>query len=308
MDKIFAGYELTTGAVRYRDLAYVLGTETASSDEDFPRSRVFVYDRGQWIPPVDLEWNARSCVVCHDPAERLIAISEHGYVVTLGGGEVVVEQRIAPGDLTPGPLTEVRCITGGAAYAVGTLRQAYVREQPGRWHRIDQTCRATGPDASLHAFRTIDGFSSSDIYAAGWEGEVWHYDGLTWSNQETPTNLALYRLCCAGDDQVYVVGQCGLILRGRGDRWDVIKHEATEEDIWSCEWFHDRLFVATTHLLYELQGNNLVPVDYGKKPSPRSCYHLSAADGVMWSIGSHDVMQLNKSGWSRILNNPEQWP
>src|SRR5437016_1752725 len=101
MDDIFAGFALTTGAVRARDLIYVLGTETASVEEGVPRSRVFVYDRGRWIPPIDLEWNARSCAVCHDPAEQLIAISEQGYVLALGGGQVVVEPRIAPGDQTP---------------------------------------------------------------------------------------------------------------------------------------------------------------------------------------------------------------
>jgi hypothetical protein len=300
VDEMLAGYVLTTGAVRRRDLAYVLGVETGSSETGRKRSRVFVYSRGQWIPPVDLDWNARSCTICHDPAERLIAMSEQGYILALGGGRVVVEPRIAPGDQTPGPLTEVRSIAG-RAYAVGTLRQVYVREAPGRWWRIDQTCRASGPHAADYAFRTIDGFSPTDIYAAGWEGEVWHYDGHTWSLQETPTNLAFYCLRCAGDGQVYAVGQLGLILRGRGNRWEVVNHEATENDLWGCEWFHDRLFVASTRVLYELHGDDLIPVDFGDEPPPVICYHLSAADGIMWSIGENAVMEFNGTSWTLIL-------
>lgn len=301
MDEMFAGYTVTNGVVRAHDLAYLLGSETEPEDGATPRSRVFVHDRGQWLEPVDLEWNVRSCTVCRHPAERMLSISEQGYVLALGGGQVAVEPRIAPGDQTPGPLTEVRAIAGDTVVAVGTLRQAFLREQPGQWLRIDQSCRASGPGAADHAFLSVDGFSPTDIYAAGWEGEVWHYDGQTWTAQEIPTNLAFYRLCCAGDGLVYAVGQRGLILRGSRDRWEILQQESTQEDLWGCEWFQDRLFVATTHALYELDKNDLVPVEYSEQRIPATCYALSAADGIMWSIGTHDVMQLDKNGWSRII-------
>jgi hypothetical protein len=298
---MFSGYALTTGTLRTRDLGFVLGTETEPADEGSPRSRVFVRHRGQWIPPVDLDWNARSCTFVTRPDERLIAISEQGYVACLGGGEVAVEPRIAPGDQTPGPLIDVRAVATGSAYAVGTMRQAYVRERPGGWRRIDYSCRANGPGAADRAFCSVDGFTDTDIYAGGWEGEIWSYDGRDWSRRETPTNLALYSVRCAGDDQVYAVGQRGLILRGRGNRWESVEHQATEEDFWACEWFQDRLFVATTHSLYELRGSDLLPVDFGATRLPGTCYHLSAGDGAMWSIGALDLMQLDQDGWSRVI-------
>ncbi len=300
-NEMFAGYTLTSGAVRARDLAYLLGTDTRSVDEGTPRSRVFVRDRGRWIPPVDLNWNARSCTICHAPAERFLAMSEQGYVLALGGGDVVVEPRIADGSDIPGPLTEIREIAGKRAFAVGTLRQCYVRQAPGRWERIDETCRATGRGAADFGFMSIDGFSATEIYATGWEGEIWGFDGETWSRKETPTNLALYRVCCAGDGFVYAVGQRGTILRGRGDRWVDVPHEGTELDIWGCEWFQDRLVVATVHSLFDLGENTLAPVVFGSAPPPASCLHLSAADGVLWSIGTHDVLQLDASGWSAIV-------
>ena len=39
----------------------------------------------------------------------------------------------------------------------------------------------------------------------------------------------------------------------------------------------------------------LEPVDFGAE-QPKSFYHLSAAPGVMWSIGESEVMSFDGSG------------
>ena len=301
MNDMLSGYLLTTGAVHRRDLAYVLAVQANQQDAEPPGCRVLVRHKGEWLPPVDVEWNARSCTVCTAPETRLLAMSEQGYVLALGGGKVVVEPRVVPGPQMIGPLTEIRSIDGHA-YAVGTLRQVYLREGAGAWRAIDQTCRSSGPNAADFGFRDIDGFSSSDIYAAGWEGEIWHYNGQQWSPSEAPTNFALYSVRCAGDGYVYVTGQRGILLRGRHMQWEIIEHGLTEEDIWSCEWFDGRLYLATLHLLYVLEpGRKLALVDYGTTLPPATCYRLSAADGIMWSIGASDVMEFNGVEWALVV-------
>ena len=209
---------------------------------------------------------------------------------------MVVEPRIAPGDQTPGPLTEVRAIAG-AAYAVGTLPQAYVRDGPGRWRRIDQTCRASGPDAADFAFRpSMDSRRWTSMPGAG-------RAKLALRRQVVPRRYRpiLLSIAYAAAAMVGLRRGRGLILCGRGDRWLFVFHEAAEEDLWSCEWFQDRLYVATTHVLYKLHGDDLVPLDYGDLLPPATCYHLGAADGVMWSIGAQDICQLDQTGWSRII-------
>ncbi|WP_198163630.1 hypothetical protein [Pedobacter cryoconitis] len=90
------------------------------------------------------------------------------------------------------------------------------------------------------------------------------------------------------------------MLRGRNDQWEIIKHESTEEDLWGMEVFDGQLYVSSTSFVYRLEGDKLNPVDFGVD-IPRTCYHLSAADGIMWSIGIKDIMEFDGSNWKRIL-------
>jgi hypothetical protein len=66
------------------------------------------------------------------------------------------------------------------------------------------------------------------------------------------------------------------------------------------EHFAGQLYVSSTHFVYRLEGDTLKPVDFGDD-APRTCYHLSAADGIMWSIGPKDVMEFDGSSWKRCL-------
>jgi hypothetical protein len=146
---------------------------------------------------------------------------------------------------------------------------------------------------------SISGFSGAEMYACGWEGELWHLDRGTWRRCTSPTNVHLMSVLCAGDDLVYAVGFGGAILRGRHDDWKVLEQAVTRGDFWDAAWFADRLWVSTITSLYYLDGDSLEPADFGGD-RPATCYHLSIADNTMWSIGRKDVMAFDGTSWSRI--------
>ena len=302
MEDLFTGFSFTTGVVRYKDLGYLLATKDSLVEKKVPHSRLLTRDQGNW-GGWNLDWLAASGTVCHAPAERFITVGQLGAVWVVGGGQSQEEPPVGKGAefKKRGYLREVRGIAKGRAYAVGTCRQAYRRDGPGAWVCIDNWAKSKAKDITDYSFESIDGFSEKDIYVAGWEGEIWHYDGKKWTQIESPTNLALHKVVCAGDGNVYIAGQVGTLIRGRGDQWDVINHEATEEDFWGLAWFQDELYLATTHFVYRLVDDQLVRIDFGDTDIPATCYHLSAADGIMWSIGAKDVMEFNGSAWTRIV-------
>ncbi len=58
------------------------------------------------------------------------------------------------------------------------------------------------------------GRSLDDLYACGFRGSFWHYDGATWTSIEPHLpDLIFRRLWCAPDGQVFVIEASGGILR-----------------------------------------------------------------------------------------------
>ncbi|WP_326764264.1 hypothetical protein OG978_06475 [Streptomyces sp. NBC_01591] len=301
-DPRFSGLSIGTGVVRYSDLSYLIIANDAAVSEGYTDSLLFSLDRGNWGAGT-VEWLACSGTVCHVPTERYLVLGTDGSVQASGGGAVKEEASIASCGVDPrkrGPLREVRGIAKGRAYAVGTCRQAYVRDGEDQWKCIDQSAQVGDTPITDTSFESIDGFSEQEIYTVGWEGEIWKYDGSFFTQQNSPTNLALYKVRCASDGFAYACGQLGTLLRGRDDQWEVIEHESTKEDLWGMEVFDGQLYVSSTHFVYRLEDGKLKPVDFGDDV-PQTCYHLSAADGIMWSIGPKDVMEFDGSNWKRSL-------
>ena len=111
----------------------------------------------------------------------------------------------------------------------------------------------------------------------------------------SPTNIKLERVICAGDGNVYAVGQVGTILYGRNGRWKVLAHNATTEQFWGATWFNDRLWVATSDSVYEVSKDKVVTkvnIAQGKI----TCGWLDSGFGVMWSVG-HKYLYRTTDGF-----------
>lgn len=290
-DRVSKDNYFVDGAARGRDLVYFITKDRELGADDTPHALLLSYDEGEWYDVEDTNWNAAAICVAKKPAEKMVAIGEDGEVHTFVGGKDTEEQ------ITPAPT----CLCGmnvveGFPVACGMKRQAYLRKGENSWVDMHAPEPKEGENAG---FEAIAGFALNEIYAAGWSGEIWQYNGKKWLNRTSPTNLILTGICCAPDEKVYICGQHGTLLRGRRTRWELIDLGDFTRDFWDLHWFNDKLYLATMSALFTLTNSGLMPVDFGDD-EPATCYRLTSAEGVLWSVGSDDVFSFDGTSWTRV--------
>lgn len=293
-------FSFVTGAVRFFDLSYIAMSGDELDREKIPHSYFSEWDSGTWRDLGKTLWPTAGIAIAKTPIQQMCAVGMYGGVKLAGSGDVHEEQIGANQEAirARGPLRGVRTI-GQHVYVVGMNRQAWRRDDVHQWTSIDQGARPADGSKEVVGFEAVDGFAESDIYAVGWDGEIWHYDGSGWHQKQSPTNIVLTRVLCAGNGVVYASGRKGLLLKGRDDSWEVIDHQSMIDDIWDLAWYQDKLYLSTMYGLFTLDQDKLLAVDFGED-APNSCYHLSAADGVLWSIGGKDIMAFDGNNWTRI--------
>ncbi|MEQ9728462.1 hypothetical protein ABRP29_22760 [Pseudomonas sp. WHRI 8822A] len=291
------GYRFRSGAVRYNDLSYVLCIDPGLAEEQLPHTAFYALDAGDWCMFDIGRWNAHSICITQSPKDQAVALGEHGNIRVMGNDDDYDEQIACPG-VTLSIMREIRNI-GGFAYVCGMDRQVFKRESPGNWMVLHGDMPEQPAKDMVFGFESIHGYSEQDIYAVGWYGEIWHFDGKTWKNCASPTNINLTRVCCADDGWVYACGMHGILLKGKNDQWETIDQEATDSDLWDLEWFAGKLYISTLHALYWLNGDQLELVDFGDL-IPNSCHSLSSADGLLWSIGENDILAFDGTSWARV--------
>lgn len=304
MESIRKGESITTGVVIKKNVGCVCTTVDQLVAENVPFSLIYTINQGKF-GIMDVDWLACSATICHYPEKRFLALSQKsGEVLRIGGGETATENFSYCREgfkRKPGIMREIRGVGKGCAYAVGTGRQAYRREGNGIWKSIDEWSQMDSKELVKFSFESIDGFNEEDIYVVGWEGEIWHYNGKKFRKIDSPTSLSLHRVKCADDGKVYISGKNGILLRGREDKWELIEHNKIKDDIWGIEWFYGTIYVSTTYMIYQLKGDELETIDYKDGDIPGTCYHLSAVDEVMWSIGPNDIIEFDGRKWLRIV-------
>lgn len=188
-----------------------------------------------------------------------------------------------------GPLRDLQLI-GGYPYAVGMSRQVYRRDGPGTWSRQDGGGVAERGAVALCGFNSVHGLSEADIFAVGFNGEVWRRQNGIWNQEQQIVSCVLTRVVVVSDGLVYACGQQGTLLRFDGNAWTKLDHRATDKDLWGMAWFDDALYVSTDSAVFRLDADNqLFEVDMGRAIKP-SCRHLHAHDGVLMSVGARDIM------------------
>lgn len=198
-----------------------------------------------------------------------------------------------------GYVSQIRLI-GEHLYVCGMCRQVY-RFEKNQWKHIDKDILAPVEDTKT-CFESIDGTSENDIYAVGWKGEIYHYNGKKWTKLDSPTNLDLNRVKCVKPDLVYICGDEGLVLQGSKNSWKVFQDSANEDDFWGVEYFDGQVYLAGIDGLRTFDGQDFADVKTGLKKKLDG-YRLHANDGVLWSFGQDHLAYFDGKKWTYVEND-----
>jgi len=251
---------------------------------------------------------------------RICALSREGdvffYSTKEGKG---LTEKIPGAGLSPGKnnrggvagyVKNIREI-GASLYVCGLNGQVYKRPPEGGWHAIDDGLfkPLTRENAEIsNYFTCIDGNFEDDIYVVGMQGVVYYYDGWNWQKVDVPTDEHLQWVRCYGQNEVYICGHNGTLLKGSAVQG--FKDVSSIEDNlnwWCLCKFKDKVYLSSTQGLYAWDGEKIAPVVTGLKPEVETWRVDSDGEKALWSFGTKDITWFDGTRWQRLHNpsNPK---
>jgi hypothetical protein len=226
-------------------------------------------------------------------------LGKRGEVAEVGDGGIRTE-TIADAGTEPGKFGYVNKLIeiSGELYACGFQRQVY-RRDGGKWRHIDAGILSPTrtPTTSLES---MDGTSEDNIYVVGAKGEIFHFNGKSWTHCDVPTNVDLHEVRCAAPDLVYACGENGVVLKGNARRWEIVPNDALDAELWGVEVFNDEIYVAGFGGLGKIEADAVIQVDPGLGRHIDG-YRLRQKDGLLWSIGTDDILRFDGTTWTELI-------
>jgi len=169
----------------------------------------------------------------------------------------------------------------------------------GQWIKLDKGIPRIEAETE-HGFEDLDGFSEWDMYAVGGHGDVWRYDGDSWSQCRFPSNEQLSTVTCAPDGNVYIGGEGCSLWMGREHSWQKVARGGSTI-LWNeSVWFQDKLWLSSDYQLRVWDGQALQhPMDGDNKVVLSG--HIDARDGVLVVAGSEYVDMFDGQQWHSIV-------
>jgi len=240
-----------------------------------------------------------------EPELRLLTVSVYGEVFVLGGGDAKLERAV--------PVREGIAISegahiGGSAYVAGSGRTVLRRERADQWTLLNRGLGSGDEEVTMdEGFNALDGYGPDEIYAAGGAGDLWRFDGSIWHRIDLGTNVEINDLCCGDDGLVYVVGDGGTLIVGRGDVWAQVEQDVEDDDLDSIVWFDDRPWISTWMRLYEFVDGMLKRVDVRTADGDLQWTHALVATGagLLISAGPKDAFAFDGEEWHCLVPSLE---
>ena len=229
-----------------------------------------------------------------------VFVGDNGECAVVGSGGGDRDEYVTTSDKSPRNTGHIRSATtiGNDVIVVGMQRQVYRRVGGKGWVDMMEGIPPLDPDR-VAGFECVLAVSNDEIYAAGWDGEIWLFDGDRWTQVDSPTNRIITSLCLNEEGDVIGCGRNGMIIKGRRDTWRVVDDIECPDDLWSVESYSGTVYASALRFMYALSDSGLGEVEFGSLELG-SFGLLVSGGGVLWSIGEKDLASFDGKTWSRL--------
>lgn len=253
------------------------------------------------------------CAVAMAPLPHLVAVSDDGHVYALGSLLNGMESSI-PGH-RDGPLRGVvrdLISIGGQVHVIQGNRGLCKRTGLNEWESICATLPVprVWQERDAAGFNCAAGVSPESIYAGGDHGDLWHYDGTHWTQQELPINLDqglaggynIVAMCCVDAGSVYVACRNGTLFLGHGKTWRTLSGLSTGtigptiKRMVACQ---GRVWATSAGALWAVDPHGLAPIDLPEYIEAGE--FLAANDNVLLMAGRKHAAYFDGVRWQKIL-------
>jgi hypothetical protein len=272
-------------------------------EQDTPNSSFFLFNQSDSEAQFrkydeNVGWPAVSMATSKPQSgERLVvAVSPYGDYWELSPATMAEKVgRIAGFD---GNLRRLAAIEN-EIFACGMGRIVLQRRSAGQWRSI-----GPGPlkgDPPVVGFEGLAGFSTAEMYAVGWNGEIWWGDKGRWRRIDSPTSSILSAICCSPDGSAYAVGHDGTMVKGRRDQWQVVD-TGRAENLRDVAAFSGKVYAVSDFAVFTLGAAGLEEdTDFADADRPATCLHLLQAPDGLVSLGTKDVFIKRDGPWRRLV-------
>jgi len=191
------------------------------------------------------------------------------------------------------------CTIDNEVYVCGMGRYFSKRDLGGNW--VDISAPLPSYDDGVIGFVSVAGVKE-EIYAVGWKGEIWLYKNKKWLQEDSPTNSNFNSITYSeSENTYYIVGDSGVIVKGRSGEWSIIDVE-TDFNLLDVCIYDNNIYICSDFSVFILDKSNLnYDLSFLDEELPLTCLKLFAAKGNgLFSIGSQDVYQKLNKEWKRI--------